>query len=580
MRTVNIDKKMLGYLTAAYYGGRTEVRVRHKPVRVAVLDFTSMYPTTYCLYNMDRVLKANKIICHECTEEAQRLLLTIQPEDIAKKESWLNWLVICKIKPDGDILPVRGRYGEDGTYTIGVNPVTSNGPSLWYTLPDLIASKFLSGKVPIIEEAIRFKPVGMQEGLVDVEILPGVWVGRDEDFIKRLIEERIKLKKQMKAARGEDRHQLDLKQRILKIIANTIYGISIEVNTTTAKDEPVMVHGLRQFETTVNKLETPGKAYNPIIAVFLTAGSRLILATAEALLARHGGYLVYCDTDSIFVQPKFVKLVQDFFRPLNPYDVPVEMFKVEEDDYGRPLDDVWFYGISAKRYVLYDRAENGYVIRKHSSHGLGGLVNFNEDSVRQLWKDILELDEHPDHKKEVLKKYRGKYAVGQLTVSGYEVLWRFIDLNHGKPYKEQIKPHNFITVGVGYQDSPGGGKIIPMLPYIAMDDPRFEAIPYTSFTDYKTGKRYDNKTLNKGEMWTKSYWQPLAEVVTDYIDHVEAKSICDEHTRGRLERRHVVVDEYSIRYIGKETNRLDEKQVTGVDTSDYVEYIDWKSYDG
>jgi hypothetical protein len=68
----------------------------------------------------------------------------------------------------------------------------------------------------------------------------------------------------------------------------------------------------------------------------------------------------------------------------------------------------------------------------------------------------------------------------------------------------------------------------------------------------------------------------IMEVVAEYGEHVEAKSVCDKHTRGRLERRPVAIDEGSIRYIGKETNRLEEAQVIGVDADNYTEYVNWK----
>ena len=60
--------------------------------------------------------------------------------------------------------------------------------------------------------------------------------------------------------------------------------------------------------------------------------------------------------------------------------------------------------------------------------------------------------------------------------------------------------------------------------------------------------------------------------------HPESKSICDEDTKGRLERQPVIIDEGSIHYIGKETNRLklDDSALTGVDKDSYAEYHDWK----
>ncbi len=42
--------------------------MRKTPVKVAYLDFTSMYPTMYTLMHMDRFLKAEKI-CHSTGPE-------------------------------------------------------------------------------------------------------------------------------------------------------------------------------------------------------------------------------------------------------------------------------------------------------------------------------------------------------------------------------------------------------------------------------------------------------------------------------------------------------------------------------
>ena len=133
------------------------------------------------------------------------------------------------------------------------------------------------------------------------------------------------------------------------------------------------MYGLESFTTKAVKSENEGRAFNPLMAVTITAGSRLILATAEALVTNNSGKFAYCDTDSIFVSPEQEKLIQDFFKPLNPYNIQdLDMFKVEEDEAGQPLRNVTFYGISAKRYALYDINNKGEIlIRKFSSHGLG-----------------------------------------------------------------------------------------------------------------------------------------------------------------------------------------------------------------
>ena len=156
---------------------------------------------------------------------------------------------------------------------------------------------------------------------------------------------------------------------IAKIIANaTSYGIFVEVNTQNKKVN-AEIYGISPFTCEVDKKEQFGRAFNPILATMLTSGSRLILAMVEVCVKENNSYFAYCDTDSLFINPELVDKIQALFRPLNPYSTPVEMFKVENGENGKPLDDVWFYGISAKQYCLYQVKDNKIDILKHSSHG-------------------------------------------------------------------------------------------------------------------------------------------------------------------------------------------------------------------
>ena len=147
----------------------------------------------------------------------------------------------------------------------------------------------------------------------------------------------------------------------------------------------IVLFNFEHFTSKVKKIEDTGKYFNPIMASLITGSARLILAIAESI-AMNNGYIAYMDTDSIFVSPNKVKEIQDFYRSLNPYSVDVEMFKIEEDDDHIPLDNVMFYGISAKRYCLYDSKDNGIKIRKYSTHGLGHLKDIDGE---QIWKSIL-----------------------------------------------------------------------------------------------------------------------------------------------------------------------------------------------
>ena len=70
-----------------------------------------------------------------------------------------------------------------------------------------------------------------------------------------------------------------------------------------------------------------------------------------------------------------MKEIKCFFKSLNPYSVKIEVFKIEDSDNHNKLDNVMFYGMSAKKYCLDDLKENGIEIRKYSAHGLGHLLS-------------------------------------------------------------------------------------------------------------------------------------------------------------------------------------------------------------
>ena len=368
-----------------------------------------------------------------------------------------------------------------------------------------------------------------------------ITISSSDDFIRKVIEERIKVKK-------SDRADKDQIQLILKIIANaTSYGIYIEENPETSdKSQDVEVFSVEQFTFETKKIEKQGLYFNPIMASLITGSARLILAMAESI-AVNNGYIAYMDTDSIFVSPDKVKEIQDFFRPLNPYSVNVEMFKIEEDDNHIPLENVLFYGISAKRYCLYSLKEinskmsNDIIIRKYSTHGLGHLKDIDGE---RIWKSILTKD---------FNGYSDKIAVSQITISKPSILRRFRKMNSNKPIEKQTKPFNFMLIG------PEKNGIIPCLPY----SKDISGIEYRPFIDYKTDTTSDRLPLP-----TTAYWHTLEDVLTKYISHDDHKF--DYDNEGIAHRKHIIADR--IRHIGKESNNLDESQITGIGEDDYLEY--------
>jgi hypothetical protein len=563
--------EILGHLMTTYYGGRSEVRIRKKPVKVRLMDFKSMYPTIFTLMDLWKFLIADKIEWHDSTEETRRLVSEIELNDLTNPSLYPTLVTIVQISPDEDILPVRAHYGEDrNAWNIGINYVASSMP-LWYTLPDVIASKLQTDKAPKILRAITFRPVGIQQRLRPVEIPGGLMIQPEQSLIKLLIEYRKKKQNERNQTTDErERQRLDVIQNQLKILANsTSYGIFIEVNTEDIA-ATVSAYGLNGFRSKkVSKTEQFGEFFNPIIATMATAGARLMLAMAEAWLERHGGYYAFCDTDSMAVSPFHWKPLQSFFQSLNPYDSADPVLKLEHDnrDAKGELLDLWFYGISAKRYALY-RLVGGHPVLVHdgsSSHGLGHLLHQSREHEeshdvweRELWTKIINGALGNVSEKEFCEEYSSHYAVSKYVVTTPTLHRRLKSINRNRAYSREIKPFNFIPVGQPMESSENGEPIHPITKFAT----RIEEAPFQPFIDYNTGKRYSEGT--------HLYWKTLESVIHDYLNHPESK-FANANSIGKLRRRHLAIEE--VTYIGKEANELEEAEILGLDEDTYIEYL-------
>ena len=100
----------------------------------------------------------------DCTEEARRILDSVDAETILDPSLWPRLAFFASVKPARDILPVRALYGESGETNIGLNPLTST-ETIWYAGPDLAASRLAKGVTPQIVEAFRIVPHSLQEGM-------------------------------------------------------------------------------------------------------------------------------------------------------------------------------------------------------------------------------------------------------------------------------------------------------------------------------------------------------------------------------------------------------------------------------
>lgn len=389
-----LPDEVLGKCMQAYFGGRSEIRIRHQEMPVVVCDATSEYPTVAALFKLWRLLIAEDVKVEECTTEAQDVLNRTNLETVLDPSTWERLTFFASVKPAGDILPVRSLYSDSGDTNIGLNPLCSEEP-IWYAGPDLAASKLLTGNAPTIIQAFRLVPQSIQAGMKPTSIGTRKIDPAEDDFFRAIIEERKTL---------PDKHPHYL---LLKIIANSLYGIFAELNKfeygkNKAKQLDVF-SGEHRFNQTTRVVERPGRWQFPPAAALITAGGRLLLAILERMVQKRDGAYLLTDTDSmLFVADKTGGLVPcpggPFKMPdgapavkamtweqveeicsklnrLNPYDQTVvgRLLKIEDCNYDRAGTQRQLYGlaVSAKRYVVYARGKSRLQIIKPSEHGLG-----------------------------------------------------------------------------------------------------------------------------------------------------------------------------------------------------------------
>lgn len=622
----------VGYAQTAFFGGRTSAHIRKFPVPVVYTDFLSMYPTVNSLMDLWQFVIAKEIkIRTGCADEIRTFLENLTVGLLFLPEFWKKLPAFVCIKPNGNVLPTRGQFDpETNDWQVSVNHLYARSPDdvLWFSLPDVVASVILTGRVPEIFDAFVLEPVGILSTLRATKLRGRIEIDpRRQDFFKVVIEQRKQIGKR-KDLQHSERERLG---KALKVLANaTSYGIYAEMNRVETNERvQVLCHGMddRSFSCRVSSPEIPGEFCFPPMASLITGGARLMLALLERCVSDRGGTYAMEDTDSMAIVAtehgglidcpggcrrkrngtkaikalswQQVREIAHCFHSLNPYEsdaIPGSILKIEEDNFDPRTNgqrQLWCYAISAKRYVLFVKDGKGLpeLLRQGtnsndnhwSEHGLGHLLNPTDPSsedrgwIAQVWKGILLSQAG---KRVRTASFHESPAVGRFSVSGPSTLRVLDEMNSAKEYAQQIKPFNFL---LSCQVRPFGHPI-------NVDPARFHLIaPYETaprkWTQMRWLDQYSGKVFrvstddHYSSRWTASV-KTFGDVISEYAFHAEAKcadsrgKASGKNTVGLLQRRHVHIDR--IRFIGKESNLLEEVDAGLIHSNEeaYTEYID------
>jgi hypothetical protein len=620
-RQPTFPTEYLGYAQSAFFGGRTSAHIRKVPVPVVYTDFLSMYPTVNQLMGLWAFVVAKRIhLVKHCRKEVQEFLNHLTADGLFNPATWKHLTAFVQIVPEGDILPSRAKYStESNDWQVGVNHLYADAHTpLWFSLPDVVASVILTGRVPKVIDAFRIEARGISADLRPVELRGAIAVDpKAEDFFKVVIEERERLK----GRSGLDRIEKDRLDKALKVLANaTSYGIYAEMNRQESDHKThVTCHGIDPdpFKCRVAHPDQVGEFCFPPLASLITGAARLMLALLEYCVRELGGTYAMEDTDSMAIVAtqrggeipcsggrvkalswEQAQKIAQRFKSLSPYDptaIPGSILKIEADNFdpttGRQRQ-IYCLAISVKRYALF-LIEKGRpaLLRKDannkenqwSEHGLGHLLNPTDPEsddrewIAQVWHAIIlkALD--------LPRKNLGfeeAPAVGRITVSSPAVLAPLANLNRSKRYPDQIKPFNFLlSCHVRQLGQP-----------IGADPERFHLVgsyeidprewPKREWIDQYSGKPYHITTTYPHGSRRAARVKTYGDIGVEYEFHPESKCAdADGKPRGKqtvglLQRRHIRVDQ--IKYIGKESNSLEEVDQGLVHSAQnvYTEYLD------
>ena len=608
---------VLGNTMSAFYGGRAGAHIRRTVTPIVYCDFLSMYPTVNSLMGLWRFVIANSIDVIDSTQEVRRFLDRIGVDALFEAKTWRRLIGFIQLEPNDDILPARAKYDDvTGDWQIGVNYVRldpdGSEESLWYSLPDVVASVLLTGRVPKIKRAILLKARGQQRGLRPIKLRGEVLVDPTaQDFFKTVIEQRKGLTFRTDLTERE-RERLD---KTLKVLANaTSYGILAEMTRhelPSGRTAKVTVYGVDQeaFECSVNAPEEAGEFCFPPLAALITGAARLQLALLERCVTDLGGTYAMEDTDSMAIVATKngglvpcvggsstnaygescvtalswteVKAIQTLFESLNPYDPTIvkgSILKIEDDNFDLDTGvqrQIYCFAISAKRYArfLIDADGKAVLLRcgvnnasdGWSEHGLGHLLNptdpDSEDRawIGEVWQSLIDAALGHSVRR---PPWYDRPALTRISVSSPTTLRPFDGLNRGKTYVNRVKPFNFLLSAHLAPDGHPTGvdrhHFHLVAPYES--DPRkWESLKWI---DRYSGRRYKASTLVSRGAADVARLSTYGDLLEAFAYHPEAKSAeasgtrCMKQTVGILRRRHFSIA--ALQHVGKEANRLDD----------------------
>lgn len=469
--------RVVGAFAAALLGGRAEAYVARDTVGWwQHWDFSGDYLHSARLGGVSEFLFAARHVAEDVTAEAiaeyERLDRAADlVGELLDPAWWRCWLVVAvRVRAKGDLqapllsfrTPVQGRPGE---FLVRHSHVHLGAQTLWTTMADLAAGALADPHGPRAEivEAFRVRPEGKAEGLRPV-VLPGAVTfdpyTEGADIFGALFASR----QACASHKGWAPKVCSRRAAMVKGIAvGLASGAVARVDRDPVPQRPGRRNGAASEPEAVvigpdgeevpaghqDAVERPGPDFLPYLAAAVTAGSRLLLALAEAMA---GGRVSQVLTDALTVSAEVDMAA--VARRLND-----GLGVVLRPQYGSDKKPLRAYVAGRNRYIFSRRgalvhvsefALGGVYLPPTGSEerGLTGAYRWVEETALA----VIRTDDGNDLGELALPSWAPRWAVSRFHAATKEQLgW----LGEGaRPFDQGLAAHN------GWRFSPEGGHLV------------------------------------------------------------------------------------------------------------------------
>jgi hypothetical protein len=259
--------KLCGVSMEAMLGARAECGVRHQIREGINKDFKSQYPTINIKLDLQRLLLAERVDIEEDERTASgewlrggrdaaflEAISILDFDDcpagvegasylfgaqslLSKNRSasnalWRELIGFAQIDPAGCILPLRTTFQDDASEedgkastNVGLSEI-EHGPPIWASYLEILASKFLTGRMPRMLRTMRMIPIGRQSNLGKINFFgdPDYVIDLslpETNIFRSILEMRDVIKDRMKGhdIGSPEFNRLNAMQNALKLIA-------------------------------------------------------------------------------------------------------------------------------------------------------------------------------------------------------------------------------------------------------------------------------------------------------------------------------------------------------------------------